>query len=196
MFAVPDPPGNATTRSGSPSSNILRLRSGPAAFPCAIQSASKVSTGMHRCSAHCRASLSAPCAPPSMRAENASSKCNWLSAVRSHASLPNALPPHTSTLTAPSPRGTRRKPATRGQASRSLWAPVRVSVHRVVERFAVGVQVLRALATRVAAEHLLGVRVVRALGIAANRGNWAFHRHSRARLAMNLPRRTCKVPGA
>jgi hypothetical protein len=39
MFAVPRPPGNATTRSGLPSSSIRLLRIGPAARPCFAQSA-------------------------------------------------------------------------------------------------------------------------------------------------------------
>lgn len=36
MFAVPVPPGKATTRSGSPSTSIRRLRIGPGAVPLPV----------------------------------------------------------------------------------------------------------------------------------------------------------------
>src|SRR5215831_4294973 len=64
IFAVPRPPGNASTISGLPSANILLLRIGPAPLPNCPQSAWKTCTGTRLNSAQWCAAVSAPCAPP------------------------------------------------------------------------------------------------------------------------------------
>src|SRR5690242_19699213 len=60
MFAVPLPPGNATTRSGLPSSNICLFLIGPAALPWVSQSAGYSSEGHQFITAQSSATVSTP----------------------------------------------------------------------------------------------------------------------------------------
>ncbi len=64
IFAVPRPPGKATTRSGLPLTSIEAFRNGPAAPPWASQLALKVAVEMNLSRAQASASVSAPRALP------------------------------------------------------------------------------------------------------------------------------------
>ena len=95
MFSVPGPPGNATTRSGFPSSNICWLRRYPADLPYLSHSAGNSRHFMSYSRAYLPAIESAPAAAPWMMTSGlirSSVCCNAVHPL-------NFRPPHTRTLT-------------------------------------------------------------------------------------------------